>query len=153
MNRKTTAVTALAIAAFFFAMIVSTGPRSAALAQGEDQLDRGCTNASLRGTYGFFRTGTTAQGPLAAVGMATYDGFGFFTATQTISRNGVFTQVSFGGTYEINSDCSGRLLSIDGQSVTGYLSVVDKGNEIFMLSASAGNAITGISKRVRSPAR
>jgi hypothetical protein len=118
-------------------------------AQVADHPDGGCSNATLRGAYGFFRTGATAQGPLAAVGVGTYDGVGFFTVTQTTSRNGVFTQGSFGGTYEIYSDCSGRLLSIDGQTVTAYLSVVDGGKEIFMLSASAGNSITGISKRVR----
>lgn len=121
--------------------------------QAEDRVNGICTNASVRGTYGFFRSGSTAQGPLGAVGVGTYDGVSFFTATQTTSRNGVFTQGSFGGTYEINADCSGRLLSPDGDSVIAYISVVDGGNEVFMLSASAGNTVTGIARRVASRAR
>ena len=126
------------------------GGQGAELQRAEDQVDWSCTNATVHGTYGFFRTGTTAQGPLGSVGVGSYDGVGFFTAAQTTSRNGVYTQGAFGGTYEINADCSGRLLSTDGQSVIAYISVVDKGNEIYMLSASAGNTVTGIAKRFRT---
>src|SRR5258707_13148701 len=43
----------------------------------------GCSVATLNGTYGFYRTGTVPAGPLAAVGIATYDGNGNSTARQT----------------------------------------------------------------------
>ena len=35
-----------------------------------------CSNATLNGTYGFYRTGTSSVGPLAAVGLITFDGAG-----------------------------------------------------------------------------
>jgi hypothetical protein len=58
------------------------------------------------------------------------------------------TQGSFDGTYEVNSDCSGTLLNADGQTVTAYISLVDGGNELFMLSGSAGNSVTGVARRI-----
>jgi len=51
---------------------------------------RGCTNASLSGSYGFYRSGTTPTGPLVSVGTIFWDGNENFTATQSTSRNGVF---------------------------------------------------------------
>ena len=50
-----------------------------------------CSTKTLNGSYGFYRSGTTSTGPLTAVGFVFYDGNGNNTATQTISRNGVFT--------------------------------------------------------------
>jgi hypothetical protein len=46
----------------------------------------GCSVATLQGAYGFYRTGTTPVGPLAAVGIATFDGQGNTSARQTITR-------------------------------------------------------------------
>jgi hypothetical protein len=122
---------------------------STAAASAEEQQHAICTVADLRGTYSFQRTGTTPQGPLAAVGIATFDGSGFFSVTQTTNRNGVITQGGFDGTYEVNADCSGRWLSLDGQTVTAYFVLVDDGDEMFFLSSAAGNTISGVSKRTR----
>ena len=35
----------------------------------ENDEQKGCSNATLSGTYGFYRTGTSSVGPLAAVGL------------------------------------------------------------------------------------
>lgn len=107
-----------------------------------------CTLGDVRGTYGFVRSGTTAQGPIAAVGKAIFDGRGFFSVVQTTSRNGVFSEGSFDGQYDINADCTGRWLTPDGQGQIAYFVVVDNGKELIFLSISAGNTITGNSKRV-----
>jgi hypothetical protein len=107
-----------------------------------------CSVRDVRGTYGFFRSGTTAQAPLAAVGKAIFDGRGSFSVVQTTSRNGVLTQGSFDGLYDVNADCTGRWLTPDGQSQIAYFVLVDDGHELIFLSTSAGNTITGISKRV-----
>jgi hypothetical protein len=115
---------------------------------GSQEWTHGCTEWDLRGTYGFSREGTTTQGPLAAVGVASFDGKGFFTVGQTTSRNGVFTQGSFDGLYEVNADCTGKWLGLDGQTVTAYFVLVGHGEELLFLSASAGNTVTGISKRI-----
>ena len=48
--------------------------------------EEGCSLKTLRGTYGFFRTGTVPTGPLAAVGIGVFDGRGSMTARQTIRR-------------------------------------------------------------------
>ncbi len=117
--------------------------------------NRGCTNASLNGAYGFFRVGTVPAGPLAAVGLGTFDGTGAdFTARQTIRRNGVttrdlFTDPPLGGPYEVDPDCAGRLLNADG-SVIGHVVVVDGGNELFIISLSPGNTVTGVMKKINS---
>jgi hypothetical protein len=113
-------------------------------------ITRPCTIATLNGTYSFFRSGTTTQGPLAAVGTIEYDGRGFFKLTQTTSRNGNFTEGGFDGPYEINANCTGRWLTPDRQGMVGYFAIADGGNEYYFLSTTTGNTVTGIAKRTRS---
>ena len=48
-------------------------------------------NKTLKGSYGFYRNGTTSTGPLAALGILFFDGNGNVSGSQSISRNGVFT--------------------------------------------------------------
>jgi|SRR5215469_8702954 len=55
---------------------------SAAYAQSE------CTNATLKGSYGFNFNGTTGTLPLSIVGVANFEGDGNASATYTISSNG-----------------------------------------------------------------
>jgi hypothetical protein len=112
----------------------------------------GCSVATLNGTYGFYRTGTTPGGPLVAVGIVTYDGNGSDTARQTIRKNGVttadlFTDPAAPGTYEVNADCTGRGLLPDG-SIFVHFVVVDRGKELFILSLSDTNTIYGVMKKI-----
>ena len=111
-----------------------------------------CSVATLNGAYGFFRTGATAVGPLAAVGIATFDGKGFATARQTIRKNGVttsdlFTNPPIEGPYEVDSDCAARFLNPDG-SVFAHAVIVDGGNELFIMSLSNGNSVYGVMKKI-----
>ncbi len=62
-------------------MFPSRGHKSTVLPRVHAQ--EGCSVATFNGTYGFYRTGTVPAGPLAAVGIATYDGNGNSTARQT----------------------------------------------------------------------
>src|SRR5467141_2128581 len=112
----------------------------------------GCSVATLNGTFGCYRTGTTSVGPLASVGLATYDGNGTTTVRQTIRRNGVTTQDLFAGptvvaSYEVDPDCAGRLVNPDG-SVFGHFVVVDGGKEFFGLSLSPGNSVNVVWKKI-----
>jgi hypothetical protein len=69
----------------------------------------GCSNASLRGSYGLHATGTTPGGPLAIVGVISYDGTGGLTGTLFVRRTGsTSTEVVplAGGTYTVNPDCT-----------------------------------------------
>jgi hypothetical protein len=112
-----------------------------------------CSNATLNGTYGFYGTGTTSVGPLAAVGLATFDGTGAHgTARQTIRRNGVtvrdlFADPALDGPYEVDPDCAGRLLNSDG-SAAGHFVVVDGGKEIFNISLTPGNSVIRVFRKV-----
>lgn len=116
-------------------------------ADGED-----CSLASLKGAYGFYRTGTAAAGPLAAVGITTFDGRGGAATQQTIRVNGVttelFTDGSFDATYSVSPDCSAVFINPDG-SVFGQAVVVDGGKEVFILSMSGENTIAGVMKRIK----
>jgi hypothetical protein len=113
---------------------------------------QGCSIASLNGTYGFYRSGTTAVGPLGAVGIATFDGAGATTAIQTIRKNGVttsdlFTDPANTGSYEVETNCAGKFINPDG-SVFGHFVLVDRGREFFFMSLSRGNTITGVMKKI-----
>jgi len=121
---------------------------SRAMAVGEDA-EEGCTLASLRGGYGFVRAGTSTAGPLATVGLTTYDGAGNWSATQSLSRNGAFTfDATASGTYVVNADCTGRVFS-SGQEVA-RLAIVDRGRTVFQLNETAGNEVTEIQKKVKN---
>jgi hypothetical protein len=119
----------------------------------ENDGQKACSNATLNGTYGFYRTGTTSVGPLAAVGFITFDGTGAHSpARQTIRRNGVPTADLFAdppvdGPYEVDPDCAGRLLNFDG-TVAGHFVVVDGGKEIFNISLRPGNSVIGVFRKI-----
>jgi hypothetical protein len=106
-----------------------------------------CTVETLSGGYGFTRSGTTTAGPLAAVGLTTYDGAGNWVTTQSLSRNGAFTfDATSSGTYVVNADCTGKLFS--GDQEIGRLSIVEGGKTVFHLDETAQNQVTGTQKRV-----
>jgi hypothetical protein len=106
-----------------------------------------CSNASLHGNFGFYRTGKTSVGPLAAVGIISFDGKGNSTATQSISRNGDYSfDLSFSGTYVILPDCTGVGYS-DGVEFV-RLVVTDEGKGLYMFSESPGNAVYGVGRRM-----
>ena len=115
--------------------------------------EEGCSVASVKGSYGFFRTGTVPGGPLAGVGIITFDGTGAVAAArQTTRSNGVTTADLFAspplvGPYEVHPDCAARLFLPDG-SVFVHAVVVDGGNELFILSLSDANTVYGVMKKI-----
>jgi hypothetical protein len=144
------------VACLIFAGLVSRGGRPSLASKVHAQ--EGCSVATLHGAYGFFRTGTvsagtTSAGPLAAVGIATFDGTGAVsTARQTIRRIGVTTSDLFitpagVGPYQVDPDCGLRLLNPDG-SVLGHGVVVSGGKELFILSLSDSNSVYGVMKKI-----
>ena len=141
------------VASLIFAGIVSRGGRPSLVSKVHAQ--EGCSVATLHGAYGFYRTGTTSAGPLAAVGIATFDGTGAVSAArQTIRRNGVTTSDLFTtppgvGPYQVDPDCGLRLLNPDG-SVLGHGVVVNGGKELFILSLSDANSVYGVMKKIEA---
>src|SRR5262249_55423972 len=68
-----------------------------------------CSNASLKGSYGSYNTGTVvpAGTPRASIIRETFNGNGSWTATVTINDNGTVAHFNDSGTYTVNADCTG----------------------------------------------
>jgi hypothetical protein len=148
-------IPAVVISCLMLAIPVFRGTQSGIVATVHAQVPRdseGCSVATLNAAYGFFRTGITSAGPLAAVGIATFEGKGGSTARQTIRKNGItvsdlFTDPALSGPYEVDSDCTGKVLNPDGTAFA-HLVVVDGGNELFILSLSDANDVYGVMRRI-----
>ena len=106
--KRTIAPTTL-IVVFAAVFVLGVLPR----AQADEH--RGCSEASLQGSFGFTSTGTLlalpppSAGPFAEIGRQTFDGNGNTDATATLSANGNIKRVTVQGTYEVNPDCTGSM--------------------------------------------
>lgn len=139
------------VASLIFAGIGSRGGRPSLVPKVHAQ--EGCSVATLHGAYGFYRTGTRPDGPVAAVGIGTFDGTGAVAAArQTTRRNGVttsdlFTTPAAEGPYQVDPDCGVRLLNPDG-SVLAHGVVVDGGKEFIFISLSDSITVYGVMKKI-----
>jgi hypothetical protein len=114
--------------------------------------DEQCSNAKLRGSFGYTGTGTLLPdyvppplaGPFAEVGRQTFDGQGNTEATATLSANGNIAAVTVAGTYAVNPDCTGSMtLNVsfpDGSQATVHADFVidDDGAESRAIVTDAG---------------
>ena len=115
--------------------------------------DESCSLESLKGSYGFYRVGTVPVGPLAAVGISTFDGRGVFSTAQSIRKNGedtgdLFTDGTGDAFYSVESNCTAKFINPDDSSVFAHAVIVDGGKEIFFMSLSDHNTVTGVAKRI-----
>ena len=114
----------------------------------DDQHERACSNKTLKGSYGTYRTGSTSTGPLAALGILFFDGNGNVSGSQNISRNGIFTfDAPISGPYEVAADCTARFLMDNGVEVARVV-IVDGGKGFYEFSETAGNAVYGVGKKI-----
>jgi len=111
---------------------------------------KGCSNASLKGSFGFYRNGSTATGPLAALGILHFDGNGNVNGSQSVSRNGTFQfDVAIPPSpYAVNTDCTGRFLTPDGTGEVARIVVTDGGNGLYLFSETSGNAVYGVGRKI-----
>src|ERR1700737_1288662 len=95
-----------------------------------------------KGAYGFVLSGTiVGLGPFAIIELATFDGAGNWTRTETANINGhVLPPETITGTYSINEDCTGSTSEIQGHS--SALVLVDDGNEILSIGTESGTVLT-----------
>jgi hypothetical protein len=110
----------------------------------------GCSNSSLRGSFGFQFNGTVlGVGPIAGVGVNTYDGVGSYTGTQTVNINGFpVPNQPTSGTYSVNADCTGtQTVSFPGGQVV-HLAFVLVGKQAYGLQMDPGVVLTNISSPV-----
>lgn len=109
-----------------------------------------CSNASLRGVYGFhgFATIVPAGTPRAIIGVFTLDGHGSWTATLTVNDNGTIAHPANPGpnTYVVNADCTGTLFPSSGGSIE--IAVVDGGKEFYQMRTDPSTIVLyGVTKR------
>ena len=88
---------------------------------------RECSNASIKGTYGFSCEGTlVGVGPIAAIGVFTADGHGNGSEVETLSVNGEISRGVFRtDTYTVDADCTGSFVSSGLGSVFHNEFVID----------------------------
>jgi len=119
------------------------------VAQEKSHNIRGCSNATLRGSFGYTGTGTLLPsyvpppfaGPFAEVGRQTFDGKGNTAATATLSSNGEIAKVTIEGTYEVNPDCTGSLtlnVSPLGATVHADFVIDEDGAELRAIGTDSG---------------
>ena len=119
------------------------------IAHADDQHEKACSNQTLRGAYGLQRTGTTATGPVAAVGIISFDGDGNWTVTQSRSLNGIFNfDTTRSGTYEVADDCTVKEF-IDGQESARFV-IVEGGLGFYSLVVTPGNTVHAVARKVHT---
>ena len=116
--------------------------------------DRGCSVASLKGTYAFQNTGVDqgAGGPIAEIGIADFNGDGQRgLIRRTGSSNGVIgdwgDSASPTGSYKIDSDCTGSFFNTDGGKTYNVV-VLDGGKRFLLLSLAPDTIITAEGTRL-----
>ena len=119
-------------------------------------VDRGCSNSSLNGTYGFTSTGVVVSPPENAgqdteVGTQTFDGQGGTTATAMLSANGNIIPVSITGTYTVNSDCTGtQTLNIPqfGVTIHVFFVITDNGDAFQGMETEKGFIVPRFARKI-----
>ncbi len=97
----------------------------------------GCSNASLKGSYGLRAIGTTPAGPVAIVGVLSYDGVGDLTGTLFVRMTGSTSTevVPVTGPYTVKPDCT--VSDTFGNSQHTSV-IVDDGRGFLILNTTEG---------------
>ena len=104
----------------------------------------GCSNASLKGSYGLHATGTLGGDPIAAVGLFTFDGAGSLTANLFFRTPAGTLHLLPAGTYSVSSEC----IVTDHWGGSDHTSViVDDGRGYLILNTSDG-VISGEARKL-----
>ena len=119
--------------------------------------DKECSNATLRGSFGFSSTGTLlaipppSAGPFGEIGRQTFDGEGNTDGTATLTANGNLRRVTWQGTYVVNPDCTGSMtLFVSPIGATVNLDFVIDADETELRAISTGPTGTGAIGNVES---
>ncbi|MBV9507334.1 MAG: hypothetical protein JO323_20255 [Acidobacteriia bacterium] len=146
MKRSAKALTVAAVAA----LALSIAPAAHAA-------DKGCSNASLHGTFAYTSTGSITAppeiaGPFAEIGSQTFDGAaGTTTATATLSQNGNILPITVTGTYTVNADCTGTMtlqVAPIGVTVDVYFVIDDNLDGFQAIETDAGLVITRVGRKL-----
>jgi len=127
-----------------------------AVAPGAKADDKGCSNATLRGSYAQSGTGVITAppdqaGPFANVGTLFFDGSGSLTGTLVVNSNGSSSPVTETGTYTVNSDCTGTYtVEIDPFGITSqaFFAIAANGDELEIIVTDPDSVITCVAKKL-----
>lgn len=111
---------------------------------------RPCSNASLRGRYGFHGMATIvpAGTPRGLLGVFTLNGNGYWSATLTLNDNGTVRRVTDSVSYSVNADCTGTLSPVAGGTIE--MVVTDKGREFYQMRTDPSSIVMwGVTKTLR----
>lgn len=110
----------------------------------------GCSDASLRGTFGTqFSGNVIGYGPIAGVSVGTYDGAGHITSTDNINVNGFpILNLAETGTYSVNADCTGTQTVNQADGNVVHTAFVIVGKQVFHLQTDPGAVVTAVSRPV-----
>jgi hypothetical protein len=148
MKRSNTAKT------FVIAAVSALALSIAPAAKADD--NKGCSNATLRGTFAFKGAGFIVSpaflaGPLATVSTLTFDGIGTATsASGSSSQNGNIGPQTETGTYTVNPDCTGTFMVLisPGGFTAHYFFVIDvDANELEIICTDSGVVFSGTARR------
>jgi hypothetical protein len=89
------------------------------------QVNKGCSNATMTGTFAYTVTGSFVAapaplGPYAEAGAQTFDGNGGTTAAGMSNTNGSVAPSSGTGAYTVNSDCTGTFTIDIAPGITAH---------------------------------
>jgi hypothetical protein len=111
------------------------------------QAQGSCALASFQGAFGYTFTGLTGFNalPFASVGRLVADGQGNLSGAETDSSNGDIFQRTYSGTYKVNPDCTGSVVTIDnfGKTVRCNFVIVTGGREIQAIETDNNTAVVG----------
>jgi len=125
---------------------------SLSTARADDAHPKPCSNRSLQGTFGFYRTGHMyfGTGGLAAVGWLSFDGKGNASVLQSVSRNGEYSFDEEGPfLYAVEANCTGKLLDTDGNEFSRIV-VTQDGSALYMMSETDGNSVYGVGTKIHA---
>jgi hypothetical protein len=122
---------------------------------------RGCSEATIEGTYGIQITGTRPSEPggpmesVIGVIIRHYDGRGQFTQVDNVkgSISGLVPDREGSGTYQVNRNCSGVAQAEPGPGILleERFVIVDDGSEIrSMTSLPPPVMVTGVYRRINA---
>jgi hypothetical protein len=121
--------------------------------------NKGCTTATIKGTFsqkgtGYIMAPPALAGPIANVGTLVFDGNGGLTGTIVNSVNGNTIPptgtAAESGTYKVNPDCTGTYtvqFPTLGLTGTAFFVIDDSGNELQILTTDPGVVILCVAKR------
>jgi hypothetical protein len=134
INRKKTIISLIVFASTF------------AFCAAPDAQARQCSNASLKGAYGFLDAHVLlpAGTPFTAIGRWKFDGKGNFTNTLTVNDNGTVTHQRDSGSYTVNDDCTGTISIMGGQGNVEIV-IVNGGNEFYELVTNPSSIVSTFS--------